>query len=222
VSMDLAERVDDPLFDPDLQKVTESLDHREAVDVIALSAILALDAELRCVRDLNWYPTADMSVHLAPDIMVVPRAVLAERAKSYRQIELGGPPPSVVLEVPSHSNTVSEFAAKLRRVNAYGVVAYVVDVAEGAQAVLRYEASSVAPIDWADRRIPELGGITIDFVDGALEVTGPNGISASTFDDIARLYAAIAATEAARAEAEAHRADELAAKLRALGHDPEG
>lgn len=58
-----------------------------------LLASLALPEELRVVRDLNWYPTPDMSVYLAPAIMVVPRVALGEHAKSYRQVEMGGAAP---------------------------------------------------------------------------------------------------------------------------------
>jgi len=210
VSMVLAKQLEDPYFDPDCQKVTESVDHREAVDLIALSASLALDPAQRCVRDLNWYPTPDMGVYLSPDIMVVSRATLGVHAKSYRQVELGGDPPTVALEVPSESNKVSEFAAKIRRINAYGVVAYVVDVTVGAEAVLRYEAPSIAPSDWVGRPVTELGGIVLDFVDGSLRVTGPDGTSASNFTEIAAIHAARATEEERRADEETRRADQEA------------
>ncbi len=207
VFMELAEWVDDPELDPDLQKVTESVDHREAVDLIALSATLLMPDDLRVVRDLNWYPTDDRSVFLAPDIMVVPRMSLGEHAKSYRQMEMGGGPPLVALEVPSHTNTVPKFSAKIRRINSYGVVAYVVEVDPEAQAILRYEAPSIAPTDWAGRPIPELGGIMLDFADDALRCTNPDGLVATSFDEIVT--------------ANVHRAEELETKLRALGHDPD-
>ncbi len=229
--MDVVDRVEGLPFDPDLQKVTESVDHREAVDLIALAATLALadDPDLRVVRDLNWYPVEDHSVFLAPDVMVVSRSALGERAKSYRQSDMGGGPPRVALEVPSDANTVPQFSAKLRRITGCGVVAYVVEVTPEAQAVLRYEAPSIAPIDWAGQAIPELGGIVLDFVDDDLVATLPDGLTASSFDEIVRRRADRAADDADRRADEADRraaaaearAAALEARLRALGHDPE-
>lgn len=211
--MELADRLDDPSFDPDGQKVTESVPHRTTVELIALAATRALAGhdELQVVCDLNWYPVEDRSVYLAPDVMVVQRSAVGPRAKSYRQTDGDAGPPLVALEVPSDTNTVSAFAAKLRRINSYGVVAYVVDVDPEAQAVLRYEAPSIAPSDWAGRAIPELGGIVLDFVDDALTATLPDGISAT--DPNGMVTALIADAN--------RRAEELADRLRALGHDPD-
>jgi len=85
--------------------------------------------------------------------------------------------------------------------------------------VLRYEPSSTAPSDWQGRPIPELGGIVLDFVDGALRLTRPNGLKAGSFTELAASEIRRADEAEARAVQAERRATELAERLRSLGHD---
>ena len=197
-------------IDPDQVTVPESVDHREFTDTLAQFAALALGPSQRVIRNLAWYPTpADNA--MAPDIMVLPAAAVPDGTTSYRQIAAGGPAPAIVVEVVSDGNTLSNGLAKLRRYRALGVPAIVIDLDE--RIADRFETTGFSS-SCLDRPIPELAGIrVIDDPEQGLLVEGLDGRRARRLD--------VASAElAARAEAEAARADRLAAALRALGHDP--
>jgi hypothetical protein len=221
MAMPAVEHVEDHFLDPDELKVPESPAHRQAVDLIALLAKDLLGPAWAVYRDMNWYPP-DGGNAVAPDIMLAEGA-RPPRAKSYRQRDAELPWPSVVVEVPSRTDGYSSFRAKLERYRRLGVVAYVVDVEDGARSIERVDPDGDAPIPWDGRPMPQLGGLILTFDDeGALVARLSEGVFVRA-DEHALAHLRRQA-EAARGEAEAARARvaELEARLRALGADPGG
>lgn len=209
---------DHPPIDPDDLKMPESPAHRGATDVIGLTAARLLGAEFDVFRDMNWYP-GDGRPPLAPDLLVLPAGAMPPRGgpadvrpKSYRQDQTGGPTPTVAVEVPSDSDGFVALRAKTLRCRELGVVLYLV-VMHSPQGVIRL-APGEADRPWADRPIPELGGLSIGFDHGDLVVTTPDGLRVDSDDAlVAQLDAA---AEAARAEAAAAQADAVAARADAV------
>ncbi|MFV0260596.1 MAG: alanine-zipper protein, partial [Acidimicrobiales bacterium] len=95
---------------------------------------------------------------------------------------------------------------------------------------------------WTDRPIPELGGLRIGFDQGAVTVTSPDGLRATSDEDLAHQLESRADEAESRADEAESRADEaesradeaesradeaesraelLAERLRELGVDPE-
>lgn len=174
--------------------------------------------------DHLWYPAqGDNKTRQAPDVMVALGRPKGYRG-SYRQWEEDGVAPQVVFEILSPGNSLPEMYRKLLFYQRYGVEEYYVYdpdgnvlsvyVRNGAQLV-ETEASE----SWTS---PLLG---VRFLLGeSLEIYGPDGKPFMTFaetkqrlDDAERRIAEVSA----RAEAEHQRAEALAAKLRALGIDPD-
>jgi hypothetical protein len=213
----------DPLFDPDELKMPESPAHRRTIDVIALAASRLLGPEHRVFRDMNWYPT-DGGTAIAPDLFVLPADALplppgavASWPKSYRQDQSSGPSPSVVVEVPSDSDGFASLRSKVGRCRRLGATVYLVVVTASPPEVLRLEADGEAEERWTDRPIPELGGLRIGFDEDALTVTTPDGLRATSDEDLThQLDSRAAEAEGRAAEAES-RAERLAARLRELG-----
>ena len=218
--------VDDDEFvpDPDELKMPESPEHRRVIDAIGIVATLLLQPTVRVYRDMNWYPS-DGGNAVAPDLMVIPTDAAVDR--SFRAVP-GGPSPIVVVEVPSHSDVVSDFFKKTARYRRLGVTCYTVHTDPGACAVLRTAPGASADVEeWTGRPIEELGGLTIDVVDNRIVIVTPTGETIEHDADIARsAEARTAEAEARTAEAEARtaealrRAAELEAKLRAAGIAP--
>lgn len=205
---------DAPVPDPDELKVPENAQHRQVVDVVALAATGLLGSHLRIFSDMNWYPPDDGNA-VAPDIMVVPTAAIEATPKSYRQDQTGGPPPTVVVEIPSPTDSFVSFRAKAFRYRSLGTVTYVIVVGGSNDVVLRLGPDDPEPQPWTDRPIDELGGLRLGFADGELVVTTPHGLSATSDQE---LLEAEAQSRAATAEA---RAATLAERLRQLGVDPD-
>jgi hypothetical protein len=225
---------DQPVVDPDQLKMPETATHRRAVDLIGLAATGLLGSGDRMFRDMNWYPV-DGGGPMAPDLMVLPAGAIEPNPTSYRQDRTDGPPPTVVVEVPSESDTFVSFRAKAFRYRALGTVAYLVVTASPHQAVLRLGPDHSEPQPWADRPIAELGDLRLGFHDGELVATTPAGIRASSDADLLAeadgrateadgraTEAEGRATEAERRASEAEgRAADLARRLEALGVGPD-
>lgn len=207
MSMPAVDFDDEFLVDPDVMKEAESPAHRAAIDLIALAAQHRLGDAQRVYRDMNWYPT-DGGNAVAPDALVLPAGTLDDEACSHKQASLGGPGPSVVLEVPSQTDGYAEFREKLRRYRRLGVVCYVVELGRDGCTVERWRPDAVVAEDWLDRPIPELAGLVLTVDDGALAVRLDDGGVARSDLELLR-----------RAE---DRVAELEARLRALGVDPGG
>lgn len=201
---------------PDELKVPESPHHRRVAEAIAAAVHYQLGAAVVCYRDMNWYPL-DGGSAIAPDVMVLPPGTLATRAKSYRQ-PADGPTPSVVVEIPSDSDSDSfaAFRTKLRRLQHLGPVVYVIVAEEGSAAVLRLGAGETEAVSWNGRPMQELGGVvaTVDPNAAGITLHTSDGLS---FDSAESLQSELVA----RGAAVAARAAALEARLRSLGLDPD-
>ncbi len=168
--------------------------------------------------DLLWYPVeGDNKTRQAPDVLVAIGRPKGRRG-SYRQWVEGGIPPQVVFEVLSPGNTLPEMYRKLLFYEHNGVEEYYV-----------YDPDTAVLSGWIrnDHRLLEIetmdGWVSpclgIRFQTGEeLEVYRPDGRRFLTFGEL-MTKADEAQTRADEAE---RRAEALAAKLRALGMDPDG
>ncbi|MFN0025792.1 MAG: Uma2 family endonuclease [Acidimicrobiales bacterium] len=213
------------LVDPDQLTVPESPAHRQATELIAVLAQHLLGPDQTVYRNMNWYPLDEGSA-MAPDVMVLPAGTLPPRAKSHRQASVGGPNPSVVVEVLAENDPYQGFRRKLQRFRQAGVVVYLVEVDEAQPRVARQAPDNIEAIDWMGRPLPELGGLMLLEDEGRLCARLPDGTTFRSNEDVLALLkqrAANAEAVAARAEAVATdaqaRVAELEARLRALGLD---
>jgi Uma2 family endonuclease len=175
--------------------------------------------------DLLWYPVEGRpDIRRAPDALVAFGRPKGDRG-SYRQWVEEGIAPQVVFEVLSPGNRLTEMAAKLEFYDRYGVEEYYL-----------YDPDSGDMSGWqrnGDRLkvIPELDGWTSPRLgvrfgreDGQARMYLPDG---SPFLSFVEIQAQMeyekqrAEHEQQRAEHEQQRADRLAARLRALGLDPD-
>lgn len=217
---------DHPLHDPDLIKMAESGAHSRTVDLLVLATRQSLGDDVWVFRDLNWYPT-DGGNAIAPDVMVVPRSAVGEPPKSYRQHQTDGPDPLVVVEVASDTDGFASLLAKTRRYQRLGPPAYVVALDDEPD-FFRLGPGDRDLISWLGRPVEELGGFTIDIVDGRPQVTMPDGTAAR--DHIELLTSAHQRADQARNRADQARnradraedtAEALRAQLRSLGVEPD-
>ncbi len=195
---------------PDDLKMPERAVHRRAVDVIGLASTRLLGPSIRVFRDMNWYP-ADGGNATAPDIMFLPAEAVEASPRSYRQAD--GPPPLVVVEIPSDDDGFAAFRAKAKRAQANGSVVYIAVVDGPDRVVLRLGLDDTEFVAWTGRPISELGGLRIDYDDGELTVVLPDGLRARSDADL------VSAAETKAAEMSA-KADEMARLLREHGIDP--
>lgn len=219
---------DQPFVDPDELKVPQSPLHRRSADLVVAVADALVGPEWAVYGDMNWYPP-DGGPPMAPDAMVLPAGALPAGAKSYRQDRLDGPPPRVIVEIPSLSDTYGGMWSKVARAKRLGVVLYVVDVESDEFQVMRHSPGSDVPASWLDQPVEELGGIVFGRTGrGDMNVVLPDGlVLASTGESVAGLLrlarniasaeasAAAAHAEAAAAHAEAARAHARIAELEA-------
>lgn len=169
--------------------------------------------------DLFWYPVeGSPAIVTAPDVMVVFGRPTGDRG-NYRQWEEGNVPPQVVFEIFSPWNRQVEMQTKFRFYRQYGVQEYYVydpdpDVLSVWVRAGRRLEWVRNPDGWTSPRL----GVRFDAPGGRpMRVLRPDGTPFLTYAELI----ARAEAEAARAEAERRRADALAAKLRALGIDPD-
>ncbi len=209
---------------PDELKMPENPLHRRVAETVAHAVHHEAGGRLDCFRDMNWYPP-DGGNAIAPDVMVLPPAVVVPPAKSYRQPP-DGPTPAAVVEIPSETDSFASFRRKVQRLQALGPVVYIIVADPGTAAVLRLAPGEAEPSSWNGLPMPELGGITVTVDPGAAGVTfhTTDGLSFSSSEQLQDLFAAGAARaaelEARTAELEARTA-ELEEKLRAMGLDPD-
>ena len=204
---------EDGLFDPDDLKMPESPDHRRTIDAIGLAATTALGDDYQIFRDMNWYPD-DGGNAMAPDVMVLPAGAFVappdlgdKRLKSYQQHKTGGPVPTVVVEVPSDTDTFVDLRAKVDRYCELGVVVYVV-VIDQPMFVDRVTPEHRLPVNWSGKAMPELGGISVDFVNGEPMVTTPDGMRGNSDRELLEQVTSQARSAEQRANSAEQRATE--------------
>jgi hypothetical protein len=202
--------------DPDELKVPESPELRRVIDAIGVVASLLLEPSFTVYRDMNWYPP-DGGNAVAPDLMVL--AADAPVVRSYKGVT-GDPSPTIVVEVPSRSDGVSDFSKKSARYRALGVDFLAVLTDPGTCSVLRFAPGTTDVEDWTGRPISELGGLKIDVINDRIVVITPEGTVITHDADIGRAAQEQAAVAQEQAAVALRRVAELEAALRAAGIDP--
>lgn len=184
--------------------------------------------EVFVAGDLLWYPVEGQpKVSAAPDVMVAFGRPKGDRG-SYLQWQEGGIAPQVVFEILSPNNTVAEMARKRRFYERHGVEEYYLyDPYTGDLSGWQRQEGALATIAAMDGWIsPRLGvrfereGDTGD----TLVLYHPSGERFVTYVELAaQREQERQSAEQARQSAEQarQRAERLAARLRALGIDPE-
>ena len=176
-----------------------------------LDAQFADNPNIFVAGDLFWYPVeGHPDIRVAPDALVVFGRPKGDRG-SYLQWKEDNIAPQVVFEILSPSNTPLEMTRKLGFYARHGVEEYYeYDPDRGELNGWERLENSLEPISemqgWVSPRLQ----VRFELEDGELVLFHPDGKRFETFTEISE-----------RAERERERAERLAAKLRALGIDPE-
>jgi Uma2 family endonuclease len=192
-----------------------------------LDALFGDDPSVFVAEILLWYPVeGDNTTRLAPDVMVAFGRPKDDRRGSYRQWVEGGVAPQVVFEVLSPGNDAREMQAKREFYERYGVEEYYEFDPDAEPVSLRGwqrrggSFVEIRPISgWVSPRL----GVRFELGDD-LTIIRPDGRPFETYREVERRAEEerLRAEEAERrADEERLRAERLAAKLRALGLDPE-
>ncbi len=184
-----------------------------------LKALFAGRSDVYVSGNLFWYPVeGNNRIVQAPDAMVVFGRPPDQRG-SYKQWEENGIAPQVVFEVISPSNTTEEMIRKRAFYQKYGVDEYYVyDPADQTLEGFRRSPDGFQPVTpingWRSPRL----GISFHLEQDGLQIRYPDGrLFGEAWEGLIKME-----HERVRAEKEAQRAERLAARLRALGADPEG
>ncbi|RFP59712.1 MAG: Uma2 family endonuclease [Limnothrix sp. CACIAM 69d] len=192
-----------------------------------LAAIFAQDSQVFVAGDLLWYPVeGNNTLRQAPDVMVVFGVPKGDRG-SYQQWRENNIAPQVVFEILSPGNRFGEMVKKQAFYDTYGVEEYYVyDPDRNDLSIwLRFEQGSLQPVfentaSWVSPRL----GVRFQLTEETLMLFRPDGLLFSTL--LAELQRAEQAEQRAmeaekRAEQAEQQLDRLAARLRALGIDPD-
>ena len=223
--MSVAPRIDEPVTYP------ESDGRPMSDNTVQFRWITTLVLNIDALRDdfvagdLLWYPVEGRSdIRVAPDVLVALGRPKGDRG-SYRQWEEGGVAPAVVMEVLSPNNTAREMIEKLAFYDRYGVQEfYVLD--PDVEVVERFvrRGGVLGPTAPQETIRSSALGLTFERADEKLVVRGPDGSPFRSFGELmAERDSAAAERDAAAAERDAAKAqaERLAARLRALGVDPD-
>ena len=204
-----------------------------------LAATFAHDANVFIAGDLFWYPVEGRpDIRAAPDILVVFGRPRGHRL-SYMQWKEGGIAPQVVFEVWSPGNRLGEMQQKFQFYEDHEVEEYYVfDPDRNTLAGFRRSGNRLVEIPVMQGWVSPLLGIRFEMGPDGLVIYGPDGRRFLTYLELAeqrereekakeqaqkekeqvqkRLEKAEREREAARLQA-----DKLAAKLKAMGIDPE-
>ncbi|MES1024499.1 Uma2 family endonuclease [Gloeocapsa sp. BRSZ] len=176
------------------------------------------DPNVFVAGDLLWYPQEGNNViRIAPDVMVVFGRPKGDRG-SYQQWKENNIAPQVVFEVRSPGNTQTVMDKKLVFYDRYGVEEYYLyDPDKGdLSGWLRREdrLDVIEPIlDWVSPRL----GIRFEMSGTELALYRPDGERFATYVELATLRE----QALQQLEQEKIRSQQLAAKLRELGINPE-
>ena len=191
-----------------------------------LEILFADQADVFVAGDLLWYPVeGNNRLCQAPDVMVVLGRPKGDRG-SYQEWREGEIAPQVVFEILSPSNSGLEMSRKLLFYQQYGVEEYYQYDPD------HHDLVGSQRVDGALLAIPDMQGwvspclgIRFELAADTLAIYAPNGERFLTPVELAQQRdLACQQAEAAeqRAEAAEQRSEQLAAKLRALGVDPDG
>ena len=198
-----------------------------------LDWLFTTDENVFIAGDLLWYPVeGNPKRRVAPDVMVVFGRPKGDRG-SYQQWQEAGIAPQVVFEILSPGNTVNEMAAKLAFYDRHDVAEYYIydpdaNALSGWERLDDYLTEIPVMQDWTSPRL----GIKFDLnTPPELQIYRPDGEMFLTFEQVSQrletIARTLAETEQALCETEraaaiaADRNQQLAAKLRELGIDPD-
>jgi Uma2 family endonuclease len=227
--------------DSDGQPMAENTLQWEWIATIkgGLAAAFREDPSVFVAGDLLWYPVeGDNKTRTAPDVLVAIGRPKGYRG-SYMQWREGGQAPQVVFEVLSPGNRAGEMEQKFRFYERFGVEEYYLYDPETYElrGYLR-DGGALRPIANMDGWISPRLGIRFEPGDGDLRIIGPDGRLFVSYTEVVEQRDELAherdelaherdelaheRDELAKGrEAERLRAERLAAKLRALGIDPD-
>jgi Uma2 family endonuclease len=183
-----------------------------------MEALFREEPQVFVAGDLFWYPVQDHpEICQAPDIFVAFGRPKGDRG-SYKQWEEDDIAPQVVFEVRSPSDTNGKMARKLRFYDRYGVHEYYVyDPERGTLCGWRRQGQKLTAIDQMAGWVSPLLGVRFTLWQGELRLFRPDGEIFATYLELSEQRE----QERQRAEQAHQRAETLAARLRALGIDPE-
>jgi Uma2 family endonuclease len=220
--------------DSDGQPMSDNTKQFEWIVTIegGLDALLKDDPNVFVAGDLLWYPVeGNNKLRVAPDTMVAFGRPKGYRG-SYKQWQEDNIAPQVVFEILSPGNTLTEMAKKLELYEVYGVEEYYLyNPDKNDLSIWIREDGRLTVIEetvsWVSPRL----GVRFELTSDTMQIYRPDGRPFATYveleqqREIAELQRQIAEQQASqaqqRAEIAEQRANELAAKLRVLGIDPD-
>jgi hypothetical protein len=179
-----------------------------------IDSLFAHDPNVFVAGNLTWYPVrGDRSIRRAPDIFVAFGRPKGPRG-AYLQWKEDNVAPQVVFEILSPSNFRPEMRKKFEFYQQYGVEEYYVYNAErGRLTGYLRQGAALNPLQTVQGWISPRLGLRFELADSQLELYRPDGRRVESYVALYR--------NLDRAETERERAERLAAKLRALGVDPD-
>jgi Uma2 family endonuclease len=191
------------------------------------------DENVFVAGDLLWYPVeGNPKRRVAPDVMVAFDRPKGDRG-SYKQWLEGDVSPQVVFEILSPGNTANEMASKLAFYERHDVEEYYIydpdtNTLAGWERENGYLAEILVMQDWCSPRL----GIRFDLTTPPeLQIYQPNGEIFLSFEQVSQRLAATTrelenalqtlSTREQEIAAQSDRNQQLAAKLRELGIDPD-
>jgi len=228
--------------DSDGKPVANNTEHLEWITRTkhGIESVVADREDVLVAADLFWYPVEGKPrIALAPDVMVAFGRPKGAR-KSYKQWEENGIAPQIVFEFLSDSNTPAEMAHKAMFFDRYGVQEYYIyDIEHHTLGgFVRYnqdddhleEIPDAALEHWRSPRL----GIVFDMTSGTLVIRKPDGTPFLSYEEYVHIEHLLDETRSELSEtrselsetrnqlhASQQRASELAAKLRAMGINPD-
>ena len=190
-----------------------------------LDALFRDHPEVFVAGDLLWYPVEGRpEICMAPDVLVAFGRPKGDRG-SYLQWEEGGIAPQVVFEILSPGNTIAQMMRKFRFYERYGVAEYYLyNPDTGELSGWQRQAEALEEIEpmagWVSPRL----GVRFEIETDILQLYRPDGERFATYVELMEQHKQArqrADQERQRAEQERQRTERLAARLRALGIDPE-
>jgi len=190
-----------------------------------IEALFRHDPDVFVAGDLLWYPVeGHPEIRRAPDAMVAFGRPKGHRM-SYLQWQEAHVAPQVVFEILSPRNSRAEMQAKLKFYNTYGVEEYYLYDPDGGELTgwhrVNGQLQAIETIHgWVSPRL----GVRFELQAGDLLLFNPDGsrfLSFVEYVERADAERKRADAERKRADAERERAERLAARLRALGVDPD-